>query len=239
MAPSAPPYWSFAGVVEGARLTLPLVPGTAFFGLVVGTLAAQKGLTLFEAVLMSGIVFAGASQLVALEAWPDTWTLASVASVALVTGTVNLRFFLMSASLRPWFGPLPAWQSYAALSCLTDAPWLVGMRYQAGGGSDVGVFVGSGMSLWFIWVLFTFPGYLMGAIMDEPQRYGFDLVMPVFFVTMLVPLWRGARRAAPWLVAGLAGVAAAQVVPGWWFIIVGALAGSIAAGLFGDERADA
>jgi predicted branched-subunit amino acid permease len=49
-----------------------------------------------------------------------------------------------------------------------------------------------------------------------------------------VPLWRGARAAVPWAVAGLTALAVAARVPGWWFMIAGALAGSVAAGLIDD-----
>ena len=57
-----------------------------------------------------------------------------------MTLTVNLRFFLMSMTLRPWFGGLPAWQAYPILFFVTDVGWLRAMRYRAEGGSDVGSF---------------------------------------------------------------------------------------------------
>ena len=47
--------------------------------------------------------------------------------------------------------------------------------------------------------------------------------MPVFFAAMLVPLWRGPRRAIGWGVAGVVAVAAEHVAAGWWFIIAGAV----------------
>src|SRR5213593_808403 len=97
-------HWSLAGLNEGVRLTLPLLPGTCVFAAAFGTIAAQKGLSLAETVFMSGIVYAGAAQLVALEAWPDRMTLAALATVVLITVTVNLRCVLMSAAMRPWLG---------------------------------------------------------------------------------------------------------------------------------------
>src|SRR2546421_1499564 len=116
--------WSLAGLAEGVRVTLPLLPGTCVFAAAFGTIAAQKGLTLFETVFMSGAVYAGASSLVALEAWPQRMTIGAALAVVLVTVTVNLRCVLMSASLRPWFGSLPAWQAYPALFFTTDSQWL-------------------------------------------------------------------------------------------------------------------
>ena len=113
-------------------------------------------------------------------------------SLAVVTAIVNARFILMGATLRPWFGPLPAWQVYPALCSTVDATWLIATRYRAEGGSDASVFVGAGLALWVVWVGSAIPGYLLGAFIADPKRFGFDLVLPIFFAAMFVPLWRGA-----------------------------------------------
>ena len=232
---SRPPYWSLAGLAEGARLAAPIMPGMVAFGTTFGTVAAQKGLTLTEATLMSLLVFAGASQFVAVEMWADSLTLADVATIGLVTATVNMRFILMTAALRPWLGELPAWQSYPALFVVTDPGWLIAMRYRSEGGADASILLGGGLVLWMIWVASTVPGYLLGALVSDPKRLGLDLVLPCFFMVMLVPMWRGTRRAIPWAAAGATALAVAELVPGWWFIVAGAIAGSIAGGLL-DER---
>ena len=230
------PYWSRAGLWSGIRYTLPMLPGTAVFGMAFGTVAAQKGLTLTEAALMSALVFGGASQLVAMEVWSNPMTWALVAPLALVTGVVNMRLLLMSASLRPWLGPLPARQTYPALLLTTDATWLVAMRYRADGGSDASVLLGSGFTLWLPWVASSALGFLLGALIAEPARYGIDLIMPIFFVAMLVPLWRGPRRAIPWAVAGLVALLVQYLVPGFWFIIAGALAGAVSGGFIDEPQ---
>jgi len=211
-----------------------MVPGTMVFAAAFGTLAAQKGLTLAETVLMSALVFGGASQLVAMEVWNSPITLASVVSLAVVTAIVNSRFILMGATLRPWLGALAPWQVYAALNSTVDATWLVATRYRAEGGSDAAVFVGAGLALWIVWVGMAVPGYLLGTFIADPKQFGFDLMLPIFFAAMFVPLWRGARRAIGWVIAGAVALLVSYVVPGWWFIVAGALTGSIA-GAFIDE----
>ena len=67
----AAPY-TLAGCLHGARLCLPLTPGLLVFGAAFGTAAAQKGLSLWEAVGLSAFVFAGAAQMVGLELWRET-----------------------------------------------------------------------------------------------------------------------------------------------------------------------
>jgi predicted branched-subunit amino acid permease len=58
----------------------------------------------------------------------------------------------------------------------------------------------------------------------------------VFFAAMLVPLWRGARRALAWCVAGAVALAVDYFVGGWWFVLAGALAGSAAGGFIDDRE---
>ena len=192
-----------------------MVPGTMVFAAAFGTLAAQKGLTLAETVLMSALVYGGASQLVAMEVWKSPITLASVVSLAVVTAIVNARFILMGATLRPWLGTLPPWQVYPALNSTVDATWLVATRYRAEGGSDAAVFVGAGLALWVVWVGSAIPGYLLGTFIADPKRFGFDLMLPIFFAAMFVPLWRGARRAIGWVIAGAVALVVSYLVPGW------------------------
>src|ERR1700753_1879539 len=106
------PYWTLPGLAEGAWLSTALLPGTAIFSLAFGTIAAQKGLTLVDTVLMNAFVCAGAAQLVGLEVWTSPLTLGTLASLARLAAVVNARLILMGAALRPWLGALPAWQIY-------------------------------------------------------------------------------------------------------------------------------
>lgn len=228
-------YYSWAGALEGVRLALPVMPGMVMFGAAFGALAAQKGLSLLEATLMSAVVYAGASQFVALEMWSEVGSFIGIAVLGLVTATVNMRFILMSAALRPWLGKMPSWQSYPALFTVTDPGWLIAMDYNAKGGRDVAILVGGGLAFWLLWVASTVPGYLLGALVSDQKAFGLDVIMPAFFAAMLVPLWRGARATIPWVIAGGVALLVAALIPGWWFIIAGSVAGGIAGG-FIDER---
>jgi predicted branched-subunit amino acid permease len=230
----APAHWTLKGLARGARDALPVVPPTLFFAMALGTVAAQKGVTTFELALMSALVFGGAAQFASMEAWNPPLTPSIVVTLAMIVAVVNLRLLLMTASFRPWLGNLPAWQSYPTLLFTTDASWLIAERYRAEGGSDASVLLGSGLLLWIIWVPATVAGHVLGALVSDPRTFGLDQVMPIFFVAMLVPLWRGPRRAIPWCVAGAVAPAVQTFVPGYWYVVAGALAGSFAGGLI-DE----
>jgi predicted branched-subunit amino acid permease len=233
----AHPHFTVAGCLDGARLVLPVLPGVCAFASAFGAAAAQKGLTIWQTLSMSAFVYAGASQMVALELWREAWSASTILGVMAVTATVNARMILMGAAIQPWLAPAPKGQNAVHLIFLTDANWLLGMRYRAQGGSDLGVLFGAGFALWVTWIAATLPGFLAGALIAEPARYGIDLVMPIFFSAMIVPLWRGLRFALPWAVAGIVALAVEALAPGYLFIIAGALAGALTGALTKDAHA--
>lgn len=234
--PKAPAYWSRAAILPGIVAIGPMLPGTLAFGMAFGALCAQKNFSLAEVVVMMGTVYGGLSQFVAVQSWPAVLTPGTIATLALLTLTVNIRFMLMSATLRPWFGTLPAWQAYSSMLLVTDGGWLAAMRYRDRGGADAMFYVGGGIVLYLVWLVAAIPGFLLAEQLTDPKKYGVDLVMPAFYAAMLVPAWKGPRRAIPWVVSGIVALVVHWLVPGWWFIIAGALSGALSAG-FMDEPA--
>jgi predicted branched-subunit amino acid permease len=149
---------------------------------------------------------------------------------------VNIRFALMTATLRPWFGTLPPWQAYPAMLFVTDGGWLAAMRYREHGGANAMFYLAGALTLYLLWAVAAIPGYLLAEQLTDPKKYGVDLVMPAFYAAMLVPAWKGPRRAIPWLVSGIVAMAVHWAIEGWWFIIAGAVSGAISAA-FIDEPA--
>ena len=98
--------------------------GLVPFALVLGALAAAKGLSPLEVMLMSGLVFAGGSQFVAVELWRDPAPLGVLALMALL---VNSRHLLMGAALAPrtphWYG-----RAWPALFFMADEVWALALR---------------------------------------------------------------------------------------------------------------
>ena len=103
-ASASPVTFTLAGAARGARAILPIVPGAVAFGLVYGFLAGERGLSALEIGLTSMLVFAGASQFLALELWGDPLPLAGLVLGVLV---INLRHLLMGPALLPWLATIP------------------------------------------------------------------------------------------------------------------------------------
>src|SRR6185295_11131246 len=129
---------------------------------------------LIETTLLSTVVYGGIVQFVVLEVWSQPMNPTTIAALALVTGIVNLRYILMGAALRVWLGSVPPRQIYPPLYTLTDSSWLLAMRHKTEGGSDFGVLAGAGLAFWVIWIATAPVGYLLGALMSNPQRFGLD-----------------------------------------------------------------
>jgi predicted branched-subunit amino acid permease len=119
MIDSGPPARpsSTAEARTGFVAILPILVAAAPFGILIGAMAAQKGLLPWQAALMSASVFAGAAQFIAIDMWTSP---VPILALALATLVVNLRHVLMGASLARHmhsFGPVAA---PVALFLMTD-----------------------------------------------------------------------------------------------------------------------
>ncbi len=213
----------------GVRTFLPVAVSIAAYGLVWGVLAGQKGMSVAEVALMSALVFAGASQFVAL----DMWTPGSlpVLSIVIATAIVNLRMLLMSATLRPLVSHLPLPRALAAMFFVSDEQWAVTMAEVNRGRGSVAFLMGCGVLSWFAWMLATLSGRVLGAFIDDPARYGLDFAFTATFLALLLGMWRGRGDIVPWLVGALVAIVTSRLVEGNWYIIAGGLVGSFAGAL--------
>lgn len=232
--PPASPRWTLDAFRHGVWSMLPLLPGLAAFGMAFGTVTARKGFSLLDTLLMTGSVFAGMAQMIVMDNWPARLTVAAIAGTAAITALVNLRFLLIGATLRPWLETSPSLKVYPTLFFLTEPNWLLSMRYRSDGGNDPAFLLGSGVIVYVVWVLSAVPGYWLGAAVGDPHAFGLDLVVPAFFMAMLVTLWRGKRPAIAWLVSGGVAIAADWLFGSFWYLIAGALAGGIVGGFVDD-----
>ncbi len=223
--PHKPVVFTRLGIRRGARMALPLWIGMLPFGLVVGVISAGKGLSLLETLLMSGIVYAGAAQLLALEMWADP---VPVLAVILAAGVVNLRMAPMGAALAPWLDRLRGWRLWGSLATLVDHSFALSMAEQRAGGRDAGFLLGMGLSLWVGWMVASAAGHVLGGAVQLPAGHPLYFGGIAAFSALLVPLWRGpGRDLAPWALAAAVALAAQHLtVPAPLPLLAGALSGA-------------
>jgi len=110
-----------AGVRDAATT---VVPSVVAYGAVWGGLARQGGLSLGEIVAMCLLVSAGTAQFVALPmlaAGAPAWLL------VVTTYIVNLRHYLMAASLAPYFATLSRWRLALLAHGLSDEAYALSL----------------------------------------------------------------------------------------------------------------
>lgn len=218
-------------LVAGVRDVIPLMLGIVPFALVAGIAAVDAGLTLAEAVGLSVIVFAGASQLAAID------LLGANAPLAVVIGTaavINLRMVMYSASIAPHFADYARRTRAALAYLLTDQAYALSVaEYERNDGrSRWRYYLGAAASLWVVWQIGTVVGVVVGA--GVPDAWGLTFAVPLVFLALLVP----AMKNRPTTAAGLAGGAVAVVAAGLPLnlgLLVGAVSG-IVVGLLTEAR---
>ena len=229
--PEAPPVsYTRVGFSHGVRRMVPLALGLSVFGMAYGLAAGQKGLSLIETGLMSALVFAGASQMLAVELWPapGSGQAVPVFALGLAVRVINLRLLVYSASLGPWLGGIGAGRAYGTLFFTTDESWALSMAEYRAGGRDVGFLLGAGVTLYGIWFAASLVGRAAGVLVADPVAWGLDFVAVAAFIALLLPLWQNKSDLAPWAVAAGVAVLVYDLLPGTsWFLIAGGLAGSL------------
>lgn len=213
-----------------------LIPTVTLFGMAVGVVAAHKGFSTVEATLMSALVFAGASQIVALEAWSSP---PAYLTIAVIAAAVNSRYFLIGATLGPFLSPWHALPRFGAFWVTVDPNWAMAMEMPGDRAERARFLVASGLLLYVFWVASTTIGHLLGARVPDAKAFGFDLLLVSYFALLLVGLWKGGRMWAVWGTALAVAVSLWWLVGGYLHIVAGAVAGATVAAFWGDEKGEA
>jgi predicted branched-subunit amino acid permease len=192
---------------QGALDALAAAPGIAAWGLMTGVAMVKSGMSLFEALLMGAIVFAGSSQLAAIP----LLTVGAPMWVILATAVcVNLRFVVFSAHMRPYVMHLPLWQRLVTGYLLADLSYvLFTKRYpHHGGDADLkraqqAYLAGNCGVNWLAWVGCSVVGVVLANFI--PTHWGLSFAGILALLGILCSLASSRLR---WVSAGVAGAAA-------------------------------
>ena len=207
---------------------MPVAISVAAYGLVWGMLARGAGLSPLEVVLMSGLVFAGSAQFVALDQWSAVPALLPIGPLILAALIVNLRYLLLTATLRPLFPPGRIGWRAISMYLVTDENWAMTVGAMARGQGSVAFLMGGGVLAFCSWMTMNLVGYGLGSAIDDPSRWGLDFAFTATFLALLLGMWKGRGDIVPWCVAALVAIATAHFVTGSWHILAGGLVGSLA-----------
>ncbi len=232
-----------AEILRGFKASLPVMIGFIPFALVLGAQARTKGFALGEVPLMTGLNFGGGSEFAAVGLWTSPPHLLLILAVTLL---VNSRHVLMGATLAPFLRHLPRRKVLPMLFLMCDESWALALtdakaRQRRGEATAFSLpyYLSLSIGLYLSWVVFTALGALIGPVLGDITRFGFDMAFPAVFFVLLRGMWKGAATALPWAACALVAGVTYLTVPGAWYVPAGALTGVATAWLLAGRSAQA
>lgn len=181
-------YGFFRGVKTGTPLALTYIPGAFAFGI----LAKTAALTMWESAFMSLIVFAGASQFVAV----NLLTLGTPTfEILIAVAVLNMRHLLMSSSMAKRIVPKISFlEKFWMFFEMTDESFSLASMQEEELLSPKFV-IGLNLPLHFTWVLGTFLGWLGGSALPDSLQESMGMAIYAIFIGLLVPSIRKNQKA--------------------------------------------
>lgn len=214
------------GVGSGLSVSVAILP----FGLLFGALAVKNGFSIGEAVLMSTIVYGGASQMVSIELFGQ-----KIAPWLIVFSifAVNFRHVLYSAAIGRRTAGWGRWTRAFAFFFLTDPQFAeTEARAERGLPITFAWYMGAALPVYLSWICEAAVGGYVGNMLPAGGALGIDFLLPIYFLGLVM----GFRKRPLWLpvvlASGIASVVAINTVGSPWHVSIGALAGIAVAVVF-------
>ncbi|MDN3015141.1 AzlC family ABC transporter permease [Paenibacillus sp. BSR1-1] len=166
------------GLQAGISIGIGYFPIALTFGL----LAKTSGLSIYETVLMSLIVFAGASQYISLSLIAYG---TGIFEIILTTFIVNIRHFLMSTSLNEKCEEDQLISKLIYSFGITDETFSVVATKE--GTASTGFLFGVISVSYTSWVVFSGVGHLIGANLPQTLQDSMAVALYAMFIGLLVP----------------------------------------------------
>ncbi|SFU64975.1 AzlC family ABC transporter permease [Halomonas korlensis] len=179
--------------LTGAHEALPLLGGYVPVAISFGLVATQAGFSAWEAVLISTLIYAGASQFLfvgMVAAGAPLWL------VVVMTLLINLRHVVYAPNLAPWLPPSRGWPWL--MHGLTDQVFALAHARlpQLPASQRLGWFVGVALLAWASWIAGTAFGAVAGgelitrwALMGEILPFA----LPALFLVLIAPRFTSRR----------------------------------------------
>jgi len=192
--------------VQGIQGALPILIGVIPFAMISGVAAVSVGLNFWEAMGMSVIVFAGASQLVVFQLMTagSPWII-----MVLTAWVINVRFTMYSATLAPYLQKLSTWRKALLAYMLSDQAFGVSLSHFLATKEEIDhrwYYFGAALLIWVTWQVSAMAGALLGSLV--PASWGFDFAFPLSFMALMFSALRDRPTVAAALTGGLTAVLA-------------------------------
>lgn len=223
--------------MRGAKDGFPVVIAATPFGLLFGTLAIDNGFTISEAVLMSALVFAGASQMVGIELFGQN---IAPCLILLSIFAVNFRHVLYSATLGRYFKHMSKSQQAIAFFFMTDPQFAASeQRGERGEKLTFAWYMGMAIPLYVFWVAEAWLGAVFGSLITDTEALGITFLLSIYFLALLMS-FRGRSLFVPVVAASAMSSSIAFLTLGSpWHVSVGGVFGILVAACWPTRKREA
>ena len=216
---------------KGVLAQIPVQLGVVPFGLVFGVLGIASGLTALQTILMSSIIFGGASQVVFAQLW-------SIGATPLVTGgsvaIINLRHIIYSANISKYISVLSLRWRLALGYLLTDEAFAISFQeFENRNRFAHYHLLGGGLTLWVFWQISTVTGVFLGA--NIPTYLNLEFAIPLTFIAIILPRLKSIAQISTAVTASIIAIFGQEIPYGLW-IIVASISGMFIGGLINQRK---
>lgn len=211
---------------DGFMANLPIGISVFTYGSVLGVLSSQKGVELFELVLMNIFIFAGSSQFVLVQMWDNTLDIIAMITAALL---INLRYFLVGASLNPLFKQSSKKEKLKYMHFATDESWAITMQRLKTQEISPKFLLGGGVCIFATWFIGTVLGYNLGEFISNPKIFGLDFAFVAIFFALALSMYKGSSDILPWIITSLIAIISSYYIEGNFYIVIASILGSYSA----------
>ncbi|MCP5265244.1 MAG: AzlC family ABC transporter permease [Burkholderiaceae bacterium] len=220
-----------ADIRRGIRDALPMAASTLPWGLVFGLLA-QPVFSLLQTFLMSGYVFSGTAQFVAIERLAAG---SGLAAMLLAVFAVNARYLLQGITLWPFLREHGAASRVGLLFFLTDMSWALSLQRLQRGEVGLGYFFSASVTIYLGWLLGSLVGWFVPVPLEYSRVLGLDFAVAAVLIGMAGARFAGRASLLPWAVTLAVGALTWRWLPGSTYMIAGGVAGALT-GAWRDTR---
>jgi 4-azaleucine resistance transporter AzlC len=201
---------SLESMRRGFLDALPITASYVLFAAIFGMLALQTGLSAWESVAMSLIVYSGASQFTALSMLGEQ---AGAWAIILTTFLLSSRHFLMGLSISPHYQRFSPVEVNALAFFLTDEQYAITLNRFRHHSSDVAYIAGVSLPLYIGWCGGTWLGAVAGQWIPDPESLGLGFSFTAMFLALAYYQLTTLVRVLTFLLCGAAAVGLSLVLP--------------------------
>jgi len=173
----------YQGILDGVPISIGYIPIAITFGMI----AVQEGLQLWQAVFMSVVVLAGASQFMAVNMLSMG---IGALEIVFATFILNLRHFILSLSIMNQWGHLSKRRKALFSFGITDETFSVFSLKQKEREQNSSYICGLIGMAYFSWVAGTVIGGIFSNFIPPLLSVGMSITLYAMFIGLLVPEMR-------------------------------------------------